>query len=684
MNKMLRSDMKRILLPLLTLLSVLTMGSCSREPLAHSDPARGGKPVEVTFSVGLRQALTKADAPESTELDNGSGEYQLYVAAFGKDDGVLAAGSKVGGTDYDPVATLSDGSAEVTLNLVLDQDYKVVFFAQKEGAYDVSFASGNKASFSFKSGLKANSALLDAFCGSVDIDASTKSYSVTLKRPFAQLNVLVPAESVPAGQTAFRSLMKVKAPKTFDLFGGAPTGAAGVIEFAENSISTAPFGKFASKDKPYRWIGMNYVLVPADGKVEVSSFMESGMVQAVAPGSVPVKVNSRTNMVGSLYGADADFAFNIQVDPVFGSETEPGGGDENPPSGGDETADTVTIPYEEAFTTGIGKFMTDGVKAGTTDVAVWTQDDTYGMKATAYIEKVNYAVESWLTSPLIDLGSASSPALSFEHATNFFADVATAAKEATVWIKAEGGEWTQLTVTYPTSLSWNYVSSGEVDLGAYKGKKVQIGFKYTSTADKAGTWEVKNFKVAEAESTPAPTPDPDPEPEPVPTGNTVSLTNAEIVAALSAGTTTANSYADVTITSASGTWKGNMNAKNDLTFIQIRNNKNAHLTSPVFASNISKIELTVNGGSGTSVAARNFYAIAANTDLSQFGSDNYNANANKEKWEAVTKYGDGSSTASDTNVEQTVTIEFTGDTKDFMLVTHNGAAYITSVTVYLK
>ena len=127
--------------------------------------------------------------------------------------------------------------------------------------------------------------------------------------------------------------MKVKAPKTFDLFGGAPTGAAGVIEFAENSISTAPFGKFASKDKPYRWIGMNYVLVPADGKVEVSSFMESGMVQAVAPGSVPVKVNSRTNMVGSLYGADADFAFNIQVDPVFGSETEPGGGDENPPSG---------------------------------------------------------------------------------------------------------------------------------------------------------------------------------------------------------------------------------------------------------------------------------------------------------------------------------------------------------------
>lgn len=680
--------MKKILYSLLTLFAVFSVASCTQEPLDCADPAQGGKPVTVTFSVGLRPMLTKADVPVTTEMDNGAGEYQLYVAAFSTKDGTLISTSKIGGTGYDPVASIKDGKAEVSLVLNTGQDYKVVFFAQKEGAYDVAFASGNVATFSFKDGVKANSADLDAFCATVDVLGTTLSYSVTLKRPFAQINVIVPGDNLPVGQTAFKSTMKVKAPKTYDLFGGKATGDAAEIVFAENAIAVPAFGKYAG-ETPYKWIGMNYVLVPASGNVEVTHFFESGMERVAVPGSIPVKVNCRTNLVGRVYSYNTDFNFNIQVDPIFDGEQEPGddqpsGGDENPPSGGDETADTVTIPYEEAFTTGIGKFTTDGAKAGTTDVAVWTQDDTYGMKATAYIEKVNYAAESWLTSPLIDLGSASSPALSFEHATNFFTDVATAAKEATVWIKAEGGEWTQLTVTYPTSLSWNYVSSGEVDLGAYKGKKVQLGFKYTSTADKAGTWEVKNFKVAEAESTPAPTPDPDPDPQPTPTGNTVSLTNAEIVAALSAGTTTANSYADVTIASASGTWKGNMNAKNDLTFIQIRNNKNAHLTSPVFTSNISKIELTVNGGTGDKVQARNFYAIAANTDLSQFGSDNYNANANKEKWEAVTKYGDGSSTASDTNVEQTVTIEFTGDTKDFMLVAHNGAAYITSVTVYLK
>lgn len=688
-------DMKKILWSLLPLLSVLMAGSCTREPLAQNDPVLGGKPVEVRFSVDLRQSLTKADEPASTELDNGAGTFQLYVAAFNKEDGSLAPTSKVGGTGFDPVASLSDGSASVTLTLAKGKDYKVVFFAQKTDAYAVKFASGNVATFSFKNGLKANDAQLDAFCGSIELNAAVaESFSVTLKRPFAQLNVLVPRTNVPAGQTAFRSAMKVKAPKTYDLFAGAASGLAETISFAENAISTPAFGKFATADPPYKWIGMNFVLVPEDSKLEVSYFQETGMEKAIAPGSVPVKANARTNMVGRVYGADADFSFNITVDPIFVDETEnpldsgdiPGGGDK-PDDGdipGDEPSATVkTLPYAEAFTTGIGDFTTDGVKVEGTETAVWVQDKTYGMKATAYVANKDHASESWLTSPLIDLGGATAPVLSFEHATNYFTDVATAAKEATVWIREEGGEWKQLSPAYPKSLGWSFVPSGDVDLVGWKNKKVQIGFKYVSTT-KAGTWEVKNFKVAEAESTPAPTPTPAPDNEPEPSGNVVTLTNAEIVAALSAGESTSNGYGDVTIASASGTWTGNMNAKNDLTFIQIRNNKGAHLKSPTFSGNIAKIDLTVNGGTGSSVAARDFYAIASNTDLSQFGTDNYNANANKEKWEAVTKYGNVSSTASTTNVEQTVTLTFTGDTKSFMLVTANGAAYITSIKVYLK
>ena len=693
--------MKRIVYSLLTLGATLALAfSCTKEPEApNPDPSFGGTPVKVTFNVDLRGALTKADTPETTDLDNAAGDYRLYVAAFSKTDGSLISTSRIGGTGYEATGTVTDGKGTVTLTLSKKQEYQVVFFAQKDESYAVDFASGNKAQFSYKTGLKANDATLDAFWAVLPVSSATTTYDVTLKRPFAQLNVLVPADNVPEGQTTFNSTMKVKAPTAFDLFAGSATGTVSEIEFASNGINAPAFGKYKTG---YAWIGMNYVLVPTAGTVEVVSFNENGMQKPVAPGAVPVKVNSRTNMVGNLYSMDADFTFNITInpateeegeDPLGGTDTEVtiadgatytenspleinasaatksvtltingsekisdveeasgekvtattsddkvataavsgdnvvitgvGNGDAvitvttpsytkatykggalaipvrvsgfksdvaitvTAPTGNklalvtgktgtitatakdaagnavdivytssDEkvatvTAGTVTavaagsatitlsteatatlnaaesktvtvtvtdeeapatvtktLPYSENFTTGIGDFTTDNAIVEGSETKVWIQSTQYGMVATSYVKltgadaKTNNAAESWLISPLIDLGSATAPAVSFEHATNYFTDVATAATEATVWVKEESATtWTQLAPTYPSSLSFTYVSSGEVDLTAYKGKKIQIAFKYTSTATKSGTWEIKNFKVEDA-STP--------------------------------------------------------------------------------------------------------------------------------------------------------------------------------------
>ena len=129
---------------------------------------------------------------------------------------------------------------------------------------------------------------------------------------------------------------------------------------------------------------------------------------------------------------------------------------------------------------------------------IWSYDSKYGMKASGYANNTNFDSESWLISPVIDLSSATKPVLTFRHALNFFSSVDKAKEEATLWAKAEGGEWTQLSgVAYPDSLSWTFVDSGDVDLSAYAGKKVQIAFKYVSTAEKAGTWEVDDFAIAE-------------------------------------------------------------------------------------------------------------------------------------------------------------------------------------------
>lgn len=57
--------------------------------------------------------------------------------------------------------------------------------------------------------------------------------------------------------------------------------------------------------------------------------------------------------------------------------------------------------------------------------------------------------------------------------------------------------WTQL-ATIPvrsTGDNWNFVNIGTVDLSAYKGQSINIGFKYTSTSQGGAKWELKNFKA---------------------------------------------------------------------------------------------------------------------------------------------------------------------------------------------
>jgi len=158
-------------------------------------------------------------------------------------------------------------------------------------------------------------------------------------------------------------------------------------------------------------------------------------------------------------------------------------------------------PFNESFATDQGDFTIENVSLGDGLSHVWSQakynSDTY-MKASAHVSGKNIASESWLISPVVDMARATAPVLSFRHCVSkFFGDVS---QEATVWIKEEGGSWNQLTVTYPTVTSGNFSSfeGVSVDVAAYAGKKVQVGFKYVSTSEYAGTWEVTDVKLAEA------------------------------------------------------------------------------------------------------------------------------------------------------------------------------------------
>lgn len=162
--------------------------------------------------------------------------------------------------------------------------------------------------------------------------------------------------------------------------------------------------------------------------------------------------------------------------------------------------DVVKEPYSESFETGFGSFVLDNVNLSEGLSYVWAIDKSYKCaKASAYVNKKNLPSESWLVSPWIELSAAEVIRnLYFDHAVSkYFGNVS---EEATLWIKVEGGDWTQITsIAYPEvpqDKSFSPFETQAVSLAGYEGKKIKVGFKYVSTDEAAGTWEIRNFKVS--------------------------------------------------------------------------------------------------------------------------------------------------------------------------------------------
>ena len=336
--------MKKILYSLLTLAAALTVASCQKEPVNASDPNFGGKPVTMAFDVNLGMA-TKADTPTASAFDNGKTVDKLYVAAFDASSGALVSTSLVG----DNATTITDGAnRNVKLTLAKGGNYNVVFFAMKTGKYTVNFADNNVATFAYTTDAtyKANDAENDAFYAKTTVtNAATNSdpISVELKRPFAQINVL--SSNIPDGQTAFRSTMTVKkVPTSFNLFEGKVGTALSDMTFAENTIaatsSTSEGLVSPNSTYPY-WIGMNYVLVPSAGKVDLSFQEKNGMAEALNLTGITVKANNRTNLVGAIYDLNADMTYNVTVGGLEGEGTGDIAGEDQ----------TITVAGGSTYTT---------------------------------------------------------------------------------------------------------------------------------------------------------------------------------------------------------------------------------------------------------------------------------------------------------------------------------------------
>ena len=175
--------------------------------------------------------------------------------------------------------------------------------------------------------------------------------------------------------------------------------------------------------------------------------------------------------------------------------TEKPGGDINVDFDGGTQPGGETVVLDESFATGQGSFTIDNKQLPNGEGSfVWSlgsfNDDKF-MKASAYIGETKYASESWLVSPPVDLTQATTATLTFDHAHNY---AGTAEEEFTLWAtETSADNWQQLTIDKYGS-EFNFTTA-TIDLSAYAGKTIKFAFKYISTTDAAGTWEIKNVKV---------------------------------------------------------------------------------------------------------------------------------------------------------------------------------------------
>lgn len=158
---------------------------------------------------------------------------------------------------------------------------------------------------------------------------------------------------------------------------------------------------------------------------------------------------------------------------------------------------TVINPYTsqiffEDFANGLGQFTNEN------ENGLWETGTYKGQIYAVANAYTKGAVEEKLISSVIDLTNVDQAVLTFEHAIGYI-DSNDPKTDFTLWIKVEGtSEWVQLTIpSYPeTSAGWSsFVSSGDIDLQTYCGKRVQIAFQYKSTEEKQSGWEVSKVLV---------------------------------------------------------------------------------------------------------------------------------------------------------------------------------------------
>ncbi len=285
---------------------VMLATACAKDDVS---PAQGGEQL-VSFSVSTPELATRAISDGKTATD-------LTVTVYEKD----ANGSYVQLEQLTKTATFNDLQAKVDFRLVTGKTYCFAFWAQAPDATAYTFDEASATVNIDYANCVANDEAHDAFFASrhdLCVDGAI-SETITLNRPFAQLNVGTTQEDWANALKSEIEVTKTNIVVVENVYtslnlldGEVSNPITAELVLAENAI---PNESLTVSGVDYKWLSMNYLLVNEKELTQVRMLTDDTDVEEKSWANVPLQRNYRTNILGNILTSQVDF--NIVIDPIY-------------------------------------------------------------------------------------------------------------------------------------------------------------------------------------------------------------------------------------------------------------------------------------------------------------------------------------------------------------------------------
>lgn len=256
--------------------------------------------------------------------------------------------------------TISGGSGQVTVQLVGNENYKILFWAANSQVFDAKQPQSTTMPYKINpetgelsvdyAQVNGNSDKYDAFYTVIDVTGGANAtQEIDLRRAFAQVNVGTDDSELPVVKEAYKSVFH-DYPLIYTeaaIYGvcnrvnlvanTAQSSDTTTLKVKREQMNAAATGAFSSESFPVaatpvnKYTSMAYVLASPIGSTVNVGFKAfntdqpeseyTAPVQSMMIPSAPIKTNWRTNIYGSLLSSKSNFQVDIQPN-IQGTEKD--------------------------------------------------------------------------------------------------------------------------------------------------------------------------------------------------------------------------------------------------------------------------------------------------------------------------------------------------------------------------